>query len=37
MPEDVSRELDELGAVVCLRIEDMLGRLVEMAREVPRA
>ena len=37
MPEDVSRELDELGAVVCLRIEDMLGWLVEMAQEVTRA
>ena len=36
MPEDVTRELDELGAVVCLRVEDMLGRLVEMAREASR-
>ena len=33
MPEDVTQELDELGAVVCLRVEDMLGRLVEMAKE----
>ena len=37
MPEDVTRELDELGAVVCLRVEDMLGRLVEMARQATRA
>ena len=37
MPEDVTRELDELGAVVCLRVEDMLGRLVEMAGETTGA
>jgi methylmalonyl-CoA mutase cobalamin-binding domain/chain len=37
MPEDVSQELDELGAVVCLRVEDMLRRLVEMAKEVTGA
>lgn len=37
MPEDVTLELEELGAVVCLRVEDMLGRLVEMAKEATRA
>jgi len=36
MPEDVTQELDALGAVVCLRVEDMLGRLVEMAKEATR-
>jgi methylmalonyl-CoA mutase cobalamin-binding domain/chain len=37
LPEDVTRQLEELGAVVCLRVEDMLGRLVEIAKEVNRA
>lgn len=33
MPENVTQQLDELGIVVCLRVEDMLVRLVEMAKE----
>ena len=37
MPEDVTRQLAELGAVVCLHIEDMLDVLVDMAREATRA
>jgi len=37
MPEDVTPELEALGAVVCLRVEDMLVRLVAMARESARA
>lgn len=37
MPEDVTEDLAALGAVACLRVEDMLGRLVEMAKETTRA
>mgnify|MGYP001812661606 FL=1 len=37
LPEDVTRQLEELGAVVCLRVEDLLGRLVEIAKEANRA
>jgi methylmalonyl-CoA mutase cobalamin-binding domain/chain len=33
LPEDVTRQLEELGAVVCLRVEDMLRRLVQIAKE----
>jgi methylmalonyl-CoA mutase cobalamin-binding domain/chain len=36
MPEDVTEELEKLGAVVCLRVEDMLERLVEMVKEASR-
>jgi methylmalonyl-CoA mutase cobalamin-binding subunit len=32
MPADVSAELGALGAVVCHRVEDMLGELVEVAQ-----
>jgi hypothetical protein len=37
LPEDVTRQLEELGAVVCLRVEDMLDELVAMASEASRA
>ena len=36
LPEDVTQELEDLGVVVCLQVEDMLGRLVEMAKEASR-
>jgi methylmalonyl-CoA mutase cobalamin-binding domain/chain len=36
LPEDVTRQLEELGAVVCLQVEDMLDELVAMASEAAR-
>ncbi len=33
LPVDVSAELGDLGAIVCLRVEDMLEELVVIARE----
>jgi methylmalonyl-CoA mutase cobalamin-binding subunit len=36
MPEDVTADLLELGVTVCLRVEDMLTELAEIAGEVSR-
>jgi methylmalonyl-CoA mutase cobalamin-binding subunit len=36
MPVDVTDELRDLGAIVCLRVEDMLQELLKMARERDR-
>ena len=33
MPVDVTAELRDVGAIACVRIEDMLEELVEMAQE----
>ena len=33
MPVDVSRELEEAGAIACRRVEDMIERLVELAEK----
>jgi hypothetical protein len=33
IPIDVSRDLEEAGAIACHRVEDMIERLAELARK----